>query len=97
LYRCEESHANHQTDKSAIQKEVKSVIETLFKDGTTKPKAILRALKNRGIQEPEIKQLSNYLATLRKKLLGNPTISVGELEVWCNNKKVFTLINIYTL
>ena len=41
------------------------------------------ALQSQGIRGQTVKQLSNFIGHLRRKLLGPPTISYGELRDWC--------------
>ncbi|CAF2523943.1 unnamed protein product [Rotaria sp. Silwood2] len=47
-----------------------------------KPKRLLEILEEKGLPVSKKQQLSNYL-TLREKLYGTSTISLGELEAWC--------------
>jgi hypothetical protein len=47
-----------------------------------KPKAILQALLEKGVTA-KMSQLRNYLANYKRKKYGSSTISLGELEHWC--------------
>ena len=91
MYKCGDTHSNH-TEHGRIPKDTQDVILSLFKDGTSKPNAVILALRNRGIQGPPRRQLTNYLTYLRKKLLGRSTISMGEMEKWCKERKVLMQI-----
>jgi hypothetical protein len=53
-----------------------------------KPKRILEMLEEKKLPVPKKRQLSNYLISLRVKLYGNSSISLGELEAWCQQKSV---------
>ncbi|CAF4786801.1 unnamed protein product, partial [Rotaria sp. Silwood2] len=48
-----------------------------------RPKRILEILEEKGLPVPKKQQLSNYLTSLREKYYGTSTISLGELEAWC--------------
>jgi hypothetical protein len=47
---------------------VKAKVKELYSHGVMKPKAILSSLRDAGIHEPHLRQLSNYLNIYRKKI-----------------------------
>ncbi|CAM4913432.1 unnamed protein product [Rotaria socialis] len=53
-----------------------------------KPKRILEILEEKGLPVPKKQQLSSYLISLRKKYYGASTISLGELEAWCQRNSL---------
>ncbi|CAF1046222.1 unnamed protein product [Didymodactylos carnosus] len=53
-----------------------------------KPKRILELLEEKNLPVPKKHQLSSYLVSLRVKLYGNSSMSLGELEAWCEQKSV---------
>jgi hypothetical protein len=61
----------------ATKLEINKLIELKLK-----PKAILQALLEKGVQA-KMSQLRNYLASYKRKKYGSSTISLGELEQWC--------------
>ena len=95
LYKCGDAHLNH-AERGKMLSETKEAITALFKDGTRKPNPIILALKSRGMVAPPRTQLTNYLTYLRKKFCSNEglnqTISMEELEEWCQEKTVSTEI-----
>ncbi len=50
-----------------------------------KPKLILRALQSRKLKVPTYAQMNNYLVYYKKQKYGSHTISLGELDEWCQN------------
>ncbi|CAM4986570.1 unnamed protein product, partial [Rotaria socialis] len=53
-----------------------------------KPKRILEILEEKGLHVPKKQQLSSYLISLRKKYYGASTISLDELEAWCQRNSL---------
>jgi hypothetical protein len=53
-----------------------------------KPKRILEILEEKGLPVPKKQQLSSYLISLREKYYGASTISLGELEAWCQRNSL---------
>ncbi|CAF3862535.1 unnamed protein product [Rotaria sp. Silwood1] len=85
MYKTEAEHDHVADDVHGIDLNVKQCIEELYKDGITKPKLILRALQSRQLKVPTYAQLNNYLAYYKRKKYGSYTISLGELDQWCQN------------
>lgn len=51
------------------------------------PKAMLRVLDHDGLQQPQIKTLSNYLAIIRKDIYGPAQINVRDDDaIRCNHQ-----------
>lgn len=48
---------------------IKDLIKEMFKVGISTPNKIIRALKDKNVQPPTVKQISNYLTIYRKELL----------------------------
>ena len=69
LHQTQGEHANHEKN-CGIPKDTKAAIQDLFAVGVTKPNAILRSLRDKGLPEPHTRQLRNYLAQLRLKKNG---------------------------
>ena len=66
-----------------MDEDIKKCIEELYNDGITKPKLINRVLQSRQLKVPAYAQLNNFLVHYRKRKYGSHTISLGELEQWC--------------
>jgi hypothetical protein len=82
MYKTEDDHLHHESRSIGINQKSKEVICELFKM-KIKPKRILEILEEKGLPVPKKQQLSNYLTSLREKCYGTSTISLGELEAWC--------------
>lgn len=84
LHRLETNHNCEMIITKAgvgISNEVKIEIEDLFRK-KFKPKAILEHLIVKYVNPPNINQVKNYLAQLKKSIYSPPTISLEELEKW---------------
>ena len=89
LYRAHEDHSNHGGNvPRGISAPIKVIILQLFKDGIRKPKEIMRVLEEKGEKVPSKSQLGNHLVYVRKIVLGDTTISFGELEAWAKSKEL---------
>ncbi|CAF4611830.1 unnamed protein product [Rotaria socialis] len=53
-----------------------------------KPIRLLEILEKKGLHVPKKQQLSSYLISLRKKYYGASTISLDELEAWCQRNSL---------
>ncbi|CAF4666795.1 unnamed protein product [Rotaria socialis] len=53
-----------------------------------KPKRILEILEKKSLHVPKKQQLSSYLISLRKKYYGASTISLDELDAWCQRNSL---------
>jgi hypothetical protein len=76
------THDSIQEKPSRIPNEIKEVIQELF-ELKLKPKAIIEVLHERGITLPSIRQLNNFLRTIKSRKLGPTSSSLGEIEQWC--------------
>ena len=83
LYKTEGDHDHHDDEIRGIDENIKQCVEQLYNDGITKPKLILRILRSRQLKVPSYVQLNNFLVYYRKQKYGSHTISLGELEQWC--------------
>ncbi|CAF3366316.1 unnamed protein product [Rotaria socialis] len=52
------------------------------------PKRILEILEEKGLHVPKKQQLSSYLISLRKKYYDASTISLDELDAWCQRNSL---------
>jgi len=68
-----------------LSEDMKKQVRQMYDDGITKPKQIIRALQARKIQPPKKKQLTNYLSQYKKQKYGESSISLGQLEQWCED------------
>ena len=84
LFRGKSDHTHHliQQNSTRIPNDVKMIIKEFY-DLKLKPKAIIEALYERGITAPSIRQLNNFLRTLKTERFGSTQISLGEIEDWC--------------
>ncbi|CAF0857349.1 unnamed protein product [Rotaria sordida] len=82
MYKTEDDHLHQESRSIGINQQSKEVICELFKM-KIKPKHMLELLEEKGLPVPKKQQLSNYLTSLREKCYGTSTISLGELEAWC--------------
>lgn len=88
VYCTTNAHANHVTDPGrGLSTDLKTFIKSKYKDGVTKPKALLHLIRDNHMIEPKKSKLVSFLATLRVDTLGKPSISVGELHAWCDQRK----------
>ena len=62
---------------------IKRIINECFDSGVVKPMLIMYKLRKRGIAEPKLRQLNNYLSVYKKKRHGRSEISYYDLENWC--------------
>ncbi|CAF2911546.1 unnamed protein product [Rotaria sp. Silwood2] len=85
MYRTEADHDHYDNEAHGIAKDVKQCIEELCNDGIKKPKLIIRALQSRQLKVPTYAQLNNYLGYYKRKKYGSHTISLGELNQWCQD------------
>jgi hypothetical protein len=70
-------HQHEVVDKKrGIPQTTKDEIDTLYKMGIEKPKAILAQLEEKGITIPSYIQLTNYLVHLKTRVLGKSSISL---------------------
>ncbi|CAF1944156.1 unnamed protein product [Rotaria magnacalcarata] len=65
-----------------IPYDVKVIIKEFY-ELKFKPKAILKALYERGIVTPSISQLNNFFGTLKTKRFGSTSINLDKIEQWC--------------
>ncbi|CAF3873774.1 unnamed protein product [Rotaria sp. Silwood1] len=85
LFRANNEH-NH-TDSSKryfFSEEMKQNIQELF-DMRLKPKKIYEVLEEKNFKITR-NQVNNYLTQLRKQKFGPSSLSLGELESWCQEK-----------
>ncbi|CAF2829451.1 unnamed protein product [Rotaria sp. Silwood2] len=85
LFRANNEH-NH-TDSSKryfFSEEMKQNIQELF-DMRLKPKKIYEVLEEKNFMITR-NQVNNYLTQLRKQKFGPSSLSLGELESWCQEK-----------
>ncbi|RMZ97192.1 hypothetical protein BpHYR1_035570 [Brachionus plicatilis] len=87
LFISDYKHEHKDKTERGIPTEIKEQIKRYFEMKITTPKAILRALDHDGLQQPQIKTLSNYLAIIRKDNYGPAHINVRDLELWHQNRK----------
>lgn len=88
VYRTENEHKNHITEPTrGLSIDVKNFVERKYKDGITKPKALLHLIRDSEMPEPPKSKLVSFLRTLRSEVLGSPTISVAELQAWCAERQ----------
>ncbi|CAF3898545.1 unnamed protein product [Rotaria sp. Silwood1] len=85
MYRTEADHDHNDNEVHGIANDVKQCIEELYNDGIKKPKLIIRALQSRQLKVPTYAQLNNYLGYYKRKKYGSHTISLGELDQWCQD------------
>ncbi|CAF4977631.1 unnamed protein product [Rotaria sp. Silwood1] len=97
MYRTEADHDHNDNEVHGIANDVKQCIEELYNDGIKKPKLIIRALQSRQLKVPTYAQLNNYLGYYKRKKYGSHTISLGELDQWCqDNSNGFPILVIGT-
>jgi predicted protein tyrosine phosphatase len=71
-----------------LHPKTKALIDELYADGIRKPRAILVALRSRGCATmPSKIQLANYLSTMKTRLFGKHSISLGELATWAQARR----------
>ncbi|CAF4368506.1 unnamed protein product [Rotaria sp. Silwood2] len=87
IYKTEDDRLHNEPRSIGINQQSKEVICELFKM-KIKPKRILEILEEKALPVPKKRQLSSYLISLRKKYYGAPTISLGELEAWCQQNSL---------
>jgi hypothetical protein len=87
MFETGSDHSHDESKLAGINGESRLLIDELFKL-KVKPKRILETLEEKGLPVPLKKQLSNYLVSLRKKLYGSSSISLGELEAWCQRNAI---------
>ena len=88
LYETGHHIHTRQQHKRGIPFETKETINSMFRDGVQKPRAILVGLRNRGVDAlPSKTQLANYLATMKNKEYGRHSISLGELSDWAESRR----------
>lgn len=91
LFRATHSHTHNDIDTKAntgLPDEVKVVIKELWLL-KIKPKAILENLNNRQqLPKPSMRQVTNYLSVLNSQKFGRSSISLGEIEAWCEEKSI---------
>ena len=59
----------------------------LFESGIRQPQLILNELERTGKPQPPKSQLKNFLAYYKMKNFGPPSISLAELQQWCDRRK----------
>ncbi|GBL78082.1 hypothetical protein AVEN_143380-1 [Araneus ventricosus] len=84
LYEAQNEHSNQVDGNRGLPMVAREMVRQLFEDGIRKPNAMLAAFQNRGLKEPEILKLKNFLAKVRQEKFGLPTISVKDVFNWCN-------------
>ena len=87
MFETGSDHFHDESKSTGINEQSRLLIDELFKF-KVKPKRMLETLEEKGLPVPLRKQLSNYLVSLRKKLYGSPSISLGELEAWCQRNSI---------
>ena len=91
IYKTEGDHDHHEDEIRGIGDDIKQCVEQLYNDGITKPKLILRVLQSRQLKVPSYAQLNNFLVYHRKQKYGSHTISLGELEQWCEDNSIMPI------
>lgn len=88
LYRTSRDHCHDQNaaEVRGISLELRPVIRQLYDDKVQKPKAIIAALRLRGLPEPKMDQLTNFLQKYKEEKFGKAKINLGELEEWCQER-----------
>ena len=85
LFRAKNEHTHTiSSRRHFFSEEVKLKIKELF-DLKLKPKKIYEVLQEKNINITR-NQVNNYLTQLRKKKFGPTTLSLGELEFWCQER-----------
>lgn len=84
LYRTNAQHNHENLAKSCkkLSEETKNEINNLF-SLNLKPKKMMEVLTSKGLRPEKKSQLDNYLTRLRTNTYGPSSISLGELEKWC--------------
>lgn len=87
LFRSESEHTCHSLSQSSqrLSDEMKKEMDSLL-ELKQKPKRIFELLHDKGFK-PTMNQVSNYAAQWRKLRFGPSSISLGELEQWCEEKE----------
>ncbi|KAK7601962.1 hypothetical protein V9T40_009403 [Parthenolecanium corni] len=89
LYETQNEHSNHVTDPTrGLSTDLKLFVQEKYAEGVTKPNAILKLLRHKGMDEPEKSKLITFLKTLRLDKLGSPTVSASEIRMWCEQRKL---------
>ena len=85
LYRDQEEHKHEIILKDKrLRKEIKEKIIELFELRVTQPLSIIYGLRKQGFTNvPAPRQVSNFLARIKKKLKGQATISYSEFIEFC--------------
>lgn len=86
VYKTTCEHTCNGSKNIGIRDDVKLFINEQIKSGVNKPKTILSNIERNGLQVPKASQLNNYLKQYRDKNFGVSTISMGELNEWCESK-----------
>jgi hypothetical protein len=87
LFRAKNEHSHNNASRSYyFTQEVKQNIKELF-DLKLKPKKIYEVLEERNFKMTR-GQVNNYLTQLRKQKFGPSTLSLGELESWCEENSI---------
>ena len=62
-------------------------IDGLYRDGVKKPLQLFNILRSRKIMVGSKKQIDNYLARLKAKVHGPPTVTYNDVSQWCELKR----------
>ncbi|CAF4542832.1 unnamed protein product, partial [Rotaria magnacalcarata] len=87
MYKTEDDHLHNESRSIGINQQSKEVICELFKM-KIKSKRIPEILEEKSLPVPKKQQLSSYLISLRKTYYGASTISLGEIEAWCQRNSL---------